>query len=98
MLYNNVAIPLLGVRRAYPGGARQAGCSFLIARPTMGAGVLNTERASEILRQQVADRQRAEKRQSALLRIATQATSAVDLQQLYAGIHRIVAELMYAEN
>ncbi len=41
---------------------------------------------------------RAEKVQDALYRIAEIASAAQDMQQFYAEIHRIVGELMYAEN
>ncbi len=45
-----------------------------------------------------ADRERAEKVQDALYRIAETASSAEDMQVFYAQMHRIVAELMYADN
>ena len=44
------------------------------------------------------DRERAEKVQGALYRIAETASTAEDMQQFYAEIHRIVGELMYAGN
>ena len=40
----------------------------------------------------------SEKLQSALYRIAETASAAQDMQEFYAEIHRIVGELMYAEN
>ena len=46
----------------------------------------------------ISEQKRAEALSSALLRIAEKASSAEDLQQLYAAIHAIVAELMYAHN
>src|SRR5581483_6491431 len=46
----------------------------------------------------ISDQKRAEILSSALYRIAEKAGSAVDLQSLYAGIHNIVGELMYAHN
>src|SRR5208282_920029 len=46
----------------------------------------------------VTERKHAELLQSALYRIAEKASSAEDLQQLYASIHAILGELMYAKN
>jgi PAS domain S-box-containing protein len=46
----------------------------------------------------IIERKRAEALQSALYRIAEKADSVADLQALYAAIHAIVAELMYAGN
>ena len=46
----------------------------------------------------ISDEKRAQALNSALLRIAEKASSAEDLQQFYAAIHTIVAELMYAKN
>jgi PAS domain S-box-containing protein len=46
----------------------------------------------------ISDEKRAQALSSALLRIAEKASSAEDLQQFYAAIHTIVAELMYARN
>ncbi|MFL5799620.1 MAG: GAF domain-containing protein [Actinomycetota bacterium] len=45
-----------------------------------------------------AERARAEKVQAALYRIAETASAAQDMQEFYAEIHRIVGELMYADN
>ena len=45
-----------------------------------------------------ADRERAEKVQNALYRIAETASVAEDMQDFYARIHGIVRELMYADN
>jgi GAF domain-containing protein/DNA-binding response OmpR family regulator len=45
-----------------------------------------------------AERERAEKVQAALYRIAETASAARDMQAFYAEIHRIVGELMYADN
>ena len=45
-----------------------------------------------------ADRERAEKVQNALYRIAETASTAEDMQAFYAEMHRIVGELMYADN
>jgi GAF domain-containing protein/CheY-like chemotaxis protein/HPt (histidine-containing phosphotransfer) domain-containing protein len=44
------------------------------------------------------DRERAERVQAALYRIAETASAAQDMQAFYAEMHRIVAELMYADN
>src|SRR5438270_2557308 len=46
----------------------------------------------------ITERKRSERLQAALYRIAETASSASDLEELYATIHRIVAELMYARN
>jgi PAS domain S-box-containing protein len=46
----------------------------------------------------VTERKRAEQLQSALYRISEQATAAEDLPQLFASLHAIVGELMYARN
>jgi PAS domain S-box-containing protein len=46
----------------------------------------------------ISDRKRAEALSSALCRIAEKATSAEDLQQFFAAIHSILAELMCARN
>jgi GAF domain-containing protein/CheY-like chemotaxis protein/HPt (histidine-containing phosphotransfer) domain-containing protein len=44
------------------------------------------------------DRERAERVQAALYRIAETASAAQDMHAFYAEMHRIVAELMYADN
>ena len=46
----------------------------------------------------ISERKRAEQVSSALYRIAEKASSAEDLNEFYAAIHSIVAELMYAQN
>ncbi|MBV8053326.1 MAG: PAS domain S-box protein, partial [Acidobacteriaceae bacterium] len=46
----------------------------------------------------ISDEKRAQSLSSALLRMAEKASSAEDLQQFYAAVHNIVAELMYARN
>ena len=46
----------------------------------------------------ISEEKRAQALSSALLRIAEKASSAEDLQQFYAAVHNIVAELMYARN
>ena len=46
----------------------------------------------------ISERKRGATLQSALYRIADTASSAEDLNQLYATIHRILGELMYAKN
>jgi GAF domain-containing protein/CheY-like chemotaxis protein/HPt (histidine-containing phosphotransfer) domain-containing protein len=45
-----------------------------------------------------AEREHSEKVQAALYRIAETASAAQDMQEFYAEMHRIVGELMYAEN
>jgi len=46
----------------------------------------------------VTERKRAEQLQSALYRISEQAAAAEDLEQLFASLHAIVGEMMYARN
>src|SRR5262249_11846619 len=46
----------------------------------------------------VTERKRAERLQAALYRISERSNSAQDLDQLYAAIHGIIGELMYADN
>ncbi|HWZ86062.1 MAG TPA: PAS domain S-box protein, partial [Thermoanaerobaculia bacterium] len=46
----------------------------------------------------ISQRQRAERLQSALYRIAATTSATEDLNEFYAAIHGIVGELMYAEN
>jgi len=46
----------------------------------------------------ISEEKRAQSLSSALLRIAEKASSAEDLQQFYATVHNVVAELMYARN
>ena len=46
----------------------------------------------------ISERKRSERLQSALYRIAEKANSAADLNDLFATIHRILQELMYAKN
>lgn len=55
-------------------------------------------RANSLLRQQVAERDRAEKVQRALFEISEAAHAAEDLQSLYARIHGIIGTLMPARN
>ncbi|HWC15825.1 MAG TPA: PAS domain S-box protein [Terriglobales bacterium] len=46
----------------------------------------------------ITERKRAERLQAALYRISDCANSVDDLQQLYAALHQIIGELMYAKN
>jgi PAS domain S-box-containing protein len=46
----------------------------------------------------ITGRKHAEALESALYRISEKANTAEDMQELYAGIHGIIAELMYAKN
>ena len=46
----------------------------------------------------ISDRKRVEALSSALYRVAEKSSSAHDLQQFFAAVHNIVAELMYARN
>jgi signal transduction histidine kinase/CheY-like chemotaxis protein/HPt (histidine-containing phosphotransfer) domain-containing protein len=50
------------------------------------------------LESQEAERKRSEQVQAALYRIAEMASAAQDMQEFYAAMHRIVGELMYANN
>lgn len=54
--------------------------------------------ATYVLYRDISDQKRAEALSSALYRIAEKTSSAEDLQQFYAAIHSIVAELTYARN
>jgi two-component system, cell cycle sensor histidine kinase and response regulator CckA len=51
-----------------------------------------------VLYRDITEQKRTEQLNSALYRIAQKTSSADDLQQLYAAIHSIVGELMYARN
>src|SRR5579864_8901178 len=55
-------------------------------------------RAYEQLKGETTERERGQKLESALFRIANTATSARDLNDLYREIHAIIGELMYAKN
>lgn len=54
--------------------------------------------AIEEMKREAVEREYGEKLQSALFRIAHQATAAQDLKELYVAIHGIISELMYAKN
>src|SRR5437667_11138439 len=64
--------------------------------PTVDVGALR-ERVSE-LEALESEHRRSEQVQDALYRIAEIASAAQDMQEFYAEIHRIVGELMDAEN
>jgi PAS domain S-box-containing protein len=59
---------------------------------------LEVTHAYERLQAETAERERSQKLESALFRIASTTTSAANLNQLYGEIHAIIAELMYAKN
>ncbi len=59
---------------------------------------LELERANRELQEEVLERQRAERLQHALFRIAEMAMSSESLEQYYAKVHAAVDELIYARN
>ena len=54
--------------------------------------------ANRVLRQQVLQRQRGERLQAALFRIAEMASAPESLEGFYAAVHRIISGLLYARN
>ncbi|WP_425478272.1 EAL domain-containing protein [Frateuria defendens] len=54
--------------------------------------------ANRVLRQQVLQRQRGERLQAALFRIAELASTSESLDNFYAAVHRIIGGLLYARN
>jgi len=54
--------------------------------------------ANRVLRQQVLQRQRGERLQAALFRIAEMASAPESLEGFYAAVHRIISGLIYARN
>lgn len=54
--------------------------------------------ANRVLQQQVLQRQRGERLQAALFRIAELASTTNSLEEFYAAVHRVVAGLLYARN
>lgn len=54
--------------------------------------------ANTVLRQQVLERQRGERLQAALFRIAELANTSDSIDQFYAAMHRVVGGLIYARN
>lgn len=54
--------------------------------------------ANRLLQQQVLERQRGERLQAALFRIAELANSSESLEEFYAAVHRAVGGLLYARN
>lgn len=54
--------------------------------------------ANSILRFEIAERQRSERLQEALFRIAEESANADTIEDFYAAVHRIVGELLYARN
>ncbi|GAC1037484.1 EAL domain-containing protein [Pseudomonas sp. No.117] len=62
---------------------------------------LRTQELSELnarLREQIAERERAEQLQAALFRIAELSSVSTDMTELLGGLHRVVGELLYAHN
>ena len=53
---------------------------------------------TEALRQEVIERQRGEKLQAALFRIAELGSTSGSVEEFYAAVHRVVGELLYAGN
>src|SRR6185437_3142195 len=54
--------------------------------------------ANRVLQQQVLERQRGERLQAALFRIAELATTTDSIDNFYAAVHRVVGGLLYARN
>ena len=54
--------------------------------------------ANRVLRQQVLQRQRGERLQSALFRIAELASTSESLDKFYAAVHQVISGLLYARN
>jgi diguanylate cyclase (GGDEF)-like protein len=54
--------------------------------------------ANRVLRQQVLQRQRGERLQAALFRIAELASAPEDREDFYAAMHRVIGSLLYARN
>ncbi len=54
--------------------------------------------ANEVLKQQVLERQRGERLQAALFRIAELASTTDSIENFYAAVHRVVGGLLYARN
>jgi len=54
--------------------------------------------ANRVLRQQVLQRQRGERLQSALFRIAELTNASESLENFYAAVHRVIGGLLYARN
>ncbi len=54
--------------------------------------------ANRVLRQQVLQRQRGERLQSALFRIAELANTSDSLENFYAAVHQVISGLLYARN
>ena len=60
-----------------------------------------TQELSELnarLREQIAERERAEQLQAALFHIAELSSASADMTDLLGGLHRVVGELLYAQN
>lgn len=55
-------------------------------------------RLNDALRSEVADRERAEHLQSALFQIAELSSQPGDMAELFEGLHKIVGELLFAQN
>ncbi len=54
--------------------------------------------ANRVLRQQVLQRQRGERLQAALFRIAELASTSESLDKFYAAVHQVISDLLYARN
>jgi diguanylate cyclase (GGDEF)-like protein len=54
--------------------------------------------ANRVLRQQVLQRQRGERLQAALFRIAELANTSESLEKFYAAVHQVISGLLYARN
>lgn len=74
----------------------------ILRREDMEATVgQRTQELSEVnarLREQIAERERAEQLQAALFRIAELSSASTDMPELLGGLHQVVGELLYAHN
>ena len=59
---------------------------------------LELSEANSSLRNEIAERRRNEQVQSALFKIAKLSNSEINLRSFYASLHRVISELIYAEN
>jgi diguanylate cyclase (GGDEF)-like protein len=75
---------------------RRAAHAELERRVTDRTGALRE--ANRVLRQQVLQRQRGERLQAALFRIAEMASAPESMESFYAAVHRVISGLLYARN
>ena len=84
-------------RAAHPDRARaRAGAPIWGATSTERTDALRE--ANRVLRQQVMQRQRGERLQAALFRIAELANTSESLDKFYAAVHHVIGGLLYSRN